>query len=110
MSHTKKIKEEEKQISIERLRKIIKPNTTIYTILNYVGKSGMTRRIKVYVVVDGDICNISWDVSRCTQFKLSQKHDSLIVHGIGQDMGYHVVDSLKSALGFKNYSLEHRLV
>jgi hypothetical protein len=75
------------------LRKILKAGQTVYTSCEQVSASGMSRRISLYIVVKGDIVNITRRASIITGFGLS-KNGGLIVQGCGMDMGFHAVYTL----------------
>lgn len=75
------------------LRKLIKAGQTVYTSCEQVSASGMSRRISLYIVVKGEIVNITRRASIITGFGLS-KNGGLIVQGCGMDMGFHTVYTL----------------
>jgi hypothetical protein len=71
----------------------------IYTGLESVSRSGMSRVINVYVCTkSGGIERISYWAARL--LGVIQNHDNcgLKVSGCGMDMGYHIVNSLSMAL------------
>lgn len=75
------------------LRKLIKAGQTVYTDLDHVSSSGMSRRISVYIVRKGEIVNITRRVAVITGWRQSEK-GGLIVGGCGMDMGFHTVYTL----------------
>lgn len=94
-------REAEKQEAIATLRKILKPGQRVYTSLDRVSSSGMSRRISVIIPGKGrdgqpSIRNISWLVSQATGIPLVE--GSLRVGGAGMDMGFHVVYTLGRAM------------
>ncbi len=95
---TKKQLAENEQEARATLREHIKPGATIYTSLQHVSSDGMSRRIRVYVVRDGRIWDITWWTANACGFRYNTKHEALVVGGAGMDMGYHVAYSLASAL------------
>lgn len=88
----------ERQEGITRLREILKPGDTVYTILRHVSSSGMSRQISPVVIIDGKPDDISWEVAKLGIWKRKYPHDSLTVGGCGMDMGFHVVYELSHVL------------
>jgi hypothetical protein len=109
---TKKEKEaQEEKESKEYLLTLIKPGDTVYTSLDHVSQSGMSRRIGVYIArIDKDreytngkpyIQRITWHVAKLLSYRM--KNDALVVGGCGMDMGFRVVYRLSSMLFRNNY-------
>ena len=101
----KKEIEEKRQKAITYLRTIIKQGDRIYTSLQHVSSSGMSRRIKVLVPVLDDrthsgmvIEDVSWWIADACGIRFNQDKYALVVGGCGMDMGYHVVYSLARSL------------
>lgn len=116
----------EQQEAIARLRGWIKPGDTVYTILDHVSSSGMSRAIRVlvptingpsvesvapndqptdYVRRDGisvDFIHPNWAVGKALGLRHWKRHgreqDALVVGGGGMDMGFHLVYELSSVL------------
>jgi hypothetical protein len=100
--------EQERAEAIETLRTVYPVGSTVYTILEHVSASGMSRRIKFLHVDGGDICRATYLVGLATGYKRSGNYDGLRVDGCGMDMGYHVVHSLGVLLHGDGYSLRHQ--
>ena len=83
---------------VRELRDLLKPGDTVYTKLNHVSRSGMTRSIEVMVFRDNAPVNLTWMVSEVLNYKIDSKHWGLKVEGCGMDMGFSVVYNLSSAL------------
>ena len=89
-----------KQEEIEEAKKAlienygIKPGTLIYTKLNHVSGSGMSRSISLLMVCEGRILDLTWVASRILGSKRDEKHGGIKVGGCGMDMGFHLVYSL----------------
>lgn len=97
-------KQEERQEAIDSLRNIIKAGDTVYTNLVSVSRSGMSRKISIHIVKDGQIRNITYNVGKAIDYALDRERFALKVGGCGMDMGFSVVYSLSRALfpdGFK---------
>ena len=95
-----KLSKKEKAVAktVLELRELLKPGDTVYTKLNHVSRSGMTRSIEVMVFRDNEPINLTWRVSEILDYKIHNKHYGLKVGGCGMDMGFHVVYSLSYAL------------
>lgn len=90
-------KAERKAESLAYLRKLLKPGSTVYTVLRHVSRSGMSRRIDLYAhSKDGPIW-ITGPVGRVLDYREADK-GGLVVGGCGMDMGFHLVHSLGYAL------------
>ena len=82
----------------------LKPGDTIYTITRHVSRSGMMRRISAFVVKNGRLESIDWNIEKLGLFKRHKTEEGLVVGGCGMDMHFHVVHTLGRALypdGFK---------
>lgn len=113
---TKMTAKEKKIAKIEAvaaLQAILTPGTDVYTLVTRVSASGMSRDIKVFVVSDGKITNITFYVAHALGYRRDDGTGALKVKGCGMDVGYHVVHSLSYALhgmdiAKPGYSLQHR--
>ncbi len=111
--------------AIERLRSMLAPNDTIYTVLRHCSASGMSRSIDCYVMRDNAPVWLSRLVSNATGFRWDDKREAVKVGGCGMDMGFHIVYTLGAVLwpegtpeahGMRNgepdrdggYALKHR--
>jgi hypothetical protein len=94
------------------LRKWIKPGTTIYTKLESVSGSGMSRRISLYAVMPAKkgepahIANITGQAATVMRESVSDK-GGITVTGCGMDMGFHLVYSLGASLWPKGTRKPH---
>jgi hypothetical protein len=93
---TKK-EQSERDEAIARLRETLKPGDTVYTSVEHVSRSGMSREIKVYAIQDSEPLWLAGYASRAIGCRLG-KRDGLIVGGCGMDMGFWVVYNLGYAL------------
>lgn len=115
---TKAEKEQEQTQAIKWLKKNIKAGTRIYSVLNGVSSSGMTRHISFYMTMPPmttkkgeqpwEIVCLNWYIAKACDYKMN-KRDALVIGGCGMDMGYHVVTQLSYALtdGKKYDALPH---
>lgn len=89
--------------ALGELRKLLRPGTTVYTILRHVSSSGMSRRISCVIVTGGKLRSIDWLVGRATHYKQDRNNEGLRVGGAGMDMGFELVYTLSRALYPKGY-------
>lgn len=100
----------EKQEAIEQLREWIKPGDTIYTILETVSRSGMSRVVRVLLPLrtEGetpgipakiDFIHPNYSVSKACGYRLKTgSRDGLVIGGCGFDAGFEVAYSIARAL------------
>lgn len=93
---TKSERREKKFESLEKLHRLIKPGDIVYTVLRHVSRSGMSRDIDVFIIVDGSPQRISYDVANACEYRLTD--NGLKVSGCGMDMGFDVVYQLGYAM------------
>lgn len=81
----------------EYLLRLLASNSKVYCSVISVAKSGMSRRIKFYVIYNNRIINIT----RLMQILRGQKtsDNGMRIDGCGMDMGSVAVDGLDSTLG-----------
>lgn len=76
------------------LKQDIKKNTIIYTHVEDVSKSGMSRTMNVYIAKKNKIKRITFITAKCLGLTMTKDNDALRIYGCGMDMGFHLVDSL----------------
>jgi hypothetical protein len=78
----------------KRLRKLLKPGSTVYTILRSVSKSGMSRKLSLVIPQkDGTILDITYTAAvamNCT----TDSNGYITRGGCGMDMGFDTVYNL----------------
>lgn len=97
-----KAQETARQHAIDRLREWIKPGDTVYTILDHVSASGMTRHIRVLVPMTGserpEFRHPNNAVGRALGLRHGKRNgrdvDGLVMGGCGMDMGFALVYDL----------------
>lgn len=91
----------------KHLRKLLKPGSTVYTILRSVSKSGMSRKLSLVIPQkDGTIRDITYTaavVMNCTV----DAHNQITRHGCGMDMGFDCVYNLGYCLWPKGTKKPH---
>lgn len=92
---------------------------TVYVIQRHVSRSGMLRRLSLFVIVDGDLRDVTYWAAAALGRKLTTDRFgdwTLTVTGAGMDMHFHTVYQLSRALftdvtdGNAGYVLQHRSV
>ena len=86
------------------LIKLFRINRNVYTGLDHVSSSGMTRHISCYVARRNEIINITWHISNVLGYRIA-KRKGLVVGGCGMDMGFSVVYDLSRTLYPKGFKL-----
>ena len=81
----------------DQLMRLCPPGTTVYTVLNSVSRSGMSRDIKMYVIVDGAPQWIAGYAAVLLGEKVTPR-DGIKAGGCGMDMGFHLVYNLSMTL------------
>lgn len=108
----------EKAEAIARLKKWLPAGKSVYTVVQNVSRSGMTRTIAVLIprlvtYTDGDgkrrrelvISDISGHVAAACGWRYDRKRGGVIVRGVGMDMGFHLVYTLGDVLHGDGYAL-----
>jgi hypothetical protein len=90
--------------SIAQLRAWLPPGATVYCILQHVSRSGMSRRIKPYAIVDGRPQWLAGHVSRACGLKMSHgARDAIVMGGCGMDMGFALVYEISQTIWGDGY-------
>lgn len=98
-----KAQKAERAEAIVDLRTYIKPGDTVYTILENVSRSGMSRTIRVCVPLVGsngkaDFLHPNHSVALAIGARRAKKGDGIVMGGCGMDMGFALVYELSHAL------------
>jgi hypothetical protein len=98
--------------AVAQLRELLGAGDTVYTVLRHVSRSGMSRRIDCYKMTAEGPRYLSSYVADVLGYP--EPKDGIRVDGCGMDMGYHLVNSLSTALFCPNgythegaYALKH---
>lgn len=91
----------------ESLRKLLQPGSKVYTKVEAVSSSGMSRRISAYICEGGDIRCINHWVATVIDEKESDK-GGITIGGCGMDMGFHMVYTLGRYLFPDGFKVEGR--
>jgi len=100
-------KKQERIEAIQRLQEVLKKGDTLFTQLEHVSQSGMTRHIKVRQLKNDRPLNWTYLISKALDYKVSDKTNGVIIGGCGMDMGFHLVYTISSVLFKDGYALNH---
>jgi hypothetical protein len=103
----KKITQADRQDAIKRLRKLLKPGATVYTVLRHRSASGMYRVVDVYIIKQNTPLRLSWSVALATDAGYDTKHEGVKAPGCGLDVGFQIVYNLGAALWPKGTKKPH---
>lgn len=95
-----------------------KPGATVYTSLESVSRSGLTRSLRCYQARRDRIVDVTYVVAKLTG-RSTDKNGNILMQGCGMDMGFSLVYDLSYTLykgtcfkcaknGRAGYALEHR--
>ena len=96
-----RVSKQEKAEAIKMLREWCPPGTKVYTVCRHVARSGMMRRLDLYVFApeaNGEVSKLYLTGYVAKALGWSRNDDGLRVEGCGMDMGFHTVHSLSYAL------------
>lgn len=79
------------------LAKLCPVGTTVHTVIRHVARSGMSRRIDLYVIHKNRLACLSHYIAILEGYRV-HKSGGLTVQGCGMDMGFHLVHNLSYAL------------
>ena len=96
-----KAQKAEQERAIAELHKHLKPGDTVYTVLDHVSRSGMSRNIRVlipYTREDGSIDHLhpNYLVAQAIGERQAKRGDGIVMGGCGMDMGFQLVYLLSS--------------
>ena len=92
----------------EQIKQYVNEGDTLYTDVQSVSRSGMSRHIRVYAIKDNEPINLSSWVADILKRRFIDKDSSVMVRGCGMDMGFEVVYCLSYALFQDGYALHQR--
>lgn len=79
---------------------------TIWTLITWCNRDGTSRRLRLYVVMQGEICNItSWAISAC---KMKSHDAEIVLSGSRYHFGQAAVEALSWALYGKADHFQYR--
>lgn len=96
------VKSETQREAFDKLKELLKPGQTVYTNVNTVSRSGMSRNISAYIVHEGKVLDISWIINRLNG-KAIPEQGGVKMGGCGMDMGFALVYGLSRTLWHEGY-------
>lgn len=95
-------KERERSEAVETLKSWgLVDGATVYAKVSKVSRSGMHRRVHLYISKDGEIVDISYWAAKALEWGYKDGFDGGIgVSGCGMDMLFHTVYSLSYSMGY----------
>ncbi len=91
-------KERERQEAIASLRELLKPGDIVYTHVDHVSRSGMSRSIDVRIIRNNTPRWIARTVATAIDMGFDEKHQAVKMGGCGMDMGFALVYELSHIL------------
>ena len=104
---SKKMREQDEAVEL-LLDLYIMKGDTLYTVLEHVSRSGMMRRIHVYVIKNDVPLWINHHIGDLGLYKRHKGTGALIVRGCGSDTGKDITYSVARILFGDCYALNHR--
>lgn len=83
----------------------LKPGDTIYSTVTHVARSGMSRSIRFFVMLDNRPHEITWAIARAAGYSMDDKNGGLKTSGCGMDMCFNTVYNLGRILNPKGFDL-----
>lgn len=84
--------------AVKHLKTLVRTNQKVYTILNHISSSGMSRSISLCVVHKGDLIKLDYWIAQALGENIDNKNGGLKVSGCGMDIGFHLVYQLGRTL------------
>lgn len=79
----------------ESILRVLKPGDTIHSIVTFVSRDGMSRRIRFFVPREnGVIVDLTSRMATLIGARVHKDSDALIIGGAGMNMAFHAVYSL----------------
>ena len=100
-----KYSKSEREEALATLRELCPPGTTVYTKLNHVSRSGMSRSITPLILKDGALYYLTWRAGAILGL-LRDRYEGLPIGGCGMDMGFSLVYNLSHYLFPDGFGLE----
>jgi len=95
------------------IKDLVQEGAEIYTRVQAVASSGMSRKISAYVVATDDngrpyIASLDWYIAVPLELMRPMYQDGLRIHGAGMDMGYWLASNVARVAGIKEW--HHRTI
>jgi len=83
--------------AIKFLKKVVKIDSELLVNIHSVSKSGMSRKMSLYVVSNKDLIKLNWHLKQAG-FESLDERGQIKVGGCGMDMAFAITYNLKCAL------------
>ena len=93
-----KATKEQRQAALDQLRALLPPGSKVHTVIRNVSRSGMSRSIDAYLLLDGDRRWLSRYIAIACEMSFDEKRECLKIGGCGMDMGFAIVYDLTRTL------------
>src|SRR5450631_3252538 len=98
-----KVSKQDKLEAFNTLHSMLKPGDTVYTVVESVSRSGMSRVIRAVIMKTGDdgqpyMLHPNYSISQLLELPRAAKGDGVKIGGCGMDMGFQLVYLLGSAM------------
>ena len=101
-------KQQAKEEARRKLKELLPPGSTVYTILKHVSRSGMLRVIDMAIVQDDQTTSIPYglleDVGFFEYFPIDKNEQGFRATGAGMDMGFDMVYNLSVMIYDKGFA------
>ena len=88
----------------------MKDKKTIYSIVHHVSKSGMTRHISFFEIIDNVPYWLNHKIADALDMKFNKLNNALVVRGCGMDMAFNTVYNYGSATKDDGYFYNSRIL
>ena len=113
MARTTKAAQAERETELEWMRKHLQPGDTLFTILDHVSSSGMSRNIRFVILTchDGKPVQLhsNYAAEKILGYRRAKRGDGVVVGGCGMDMGFHCVYSISRSMFPDGFGVEGKL-
>lgn len=95
----------EQQEYRDGLKAMLPKGAKVHTLVRSVSSSGMSRRISVFAIIEGDLVNLDWHIERAGIAKRRANRQGLYIQGCGMDMCFALTYDIAIALHDDGYSI-----
>lgn len=95
----------EQQEYRDGLKAMLPKGSRVHTLVRSVSSSGMSRRISVFAIIEGDLVDLDWHIEKAGIAKRRANKEGLYIQGCGMDMCFALVYGLAMALHGDGYSI-----
>lgn len=101
-------KKADRDEALDQLRAWMPKDSTVYTILRHVSRSGMQREIGLVKFIKGTAIHPNYRAAMVLGRRINKQGDGIVCGGAGMDMGFELVYSLAQKLYGNGYALNQR--